>query len=294
MALLTAERISALAVTLLARALVLPRTVLTVPGPEFSGPSGGTVTLRVPVPRTARVQATPGDPITFDPMTETPVPVQVTHIYDGTRLTDEDLSLNLEDFGRQVLMPQVEAVARRGEDELAAVMNTVGADDTLPADPVDPGDATYLHELEDAILAAGETLDNADVPAGDRWAAVSPSVARRLLRIDKFTAVDASGAATALRQAVLGSLYGFTFVKSNGLDSGTALLYHESAFAFGSMPPANPAGAAWSTTAEHEGLALRHIRQYNPTILSDESVVSLFAGATQVEADRTFKYDSGS
>lgn len=64
MALLTSAPISALAVELLRRQLVLVATVAKIPGEEYSGPSGGTVTIRVPQPRTANEQVTPGDLIT--------------------------------------------------------------------------------------------------------------------------------------------------------------------------------------------------------------------------------------
>lgn len=295
MSLITAERISALAVELLGRQLVLAGTVSRVPGADFSGPSGGTVTLRVPIPRTARVQAAPGAPITFDPVTETPVNVSVIHVYDGVRITDQDLSLNVEDFGRQYIGPQVEAVARRGERELADAMNDVASTITLPEDPVDL-DNWDARGWEDAVLEAGEILDRNDVPAGDRYFAASPEVARRLLRIDKFTAVDASGTATALRQAILGSLYGFTFVKSNNLDAGSAVAYHSSGFAFGTLAPVAPAGAVDSATATQGGVALRTIRQYNASILSEEMVTSTFVGAALVDADRVvgLSFDIGS
>ena len=289
---LTADIISSLTVELLVRSLVLPRTVLTVPGREVAGPAGGKVTIRIPVPRTARVQTTPGATITVDPVTENQAEITVRHIYDATRITDEDLTLNLENFARQVLMPQVAAVAVGAEDELVALFNSLPADLSFPADPATLDDDAFLRAYEDKILEAGEILDNANVPAGNRYMAVSPSVARRLLRIDKFTRVDASGERTALRQAIIGSLYGFEFVKSNALTAGTAVAYHESAFAFCALPPAAPGGEVSSATANRDGVSVRHIMQYNPSTLSVESVVSVFAGAAVIDADRCVKFDT--
>lgn len=288
---LTAARISALAVELLGRQLVLVATVSRVPGRDFSGPSGGAVTLRVPVPRTARVQETPGSPIVFDAISETPVTCTVNHVYDGVRVTDEDMSLSVENFARQFLVPQTEAVARRGEQFLSDVMNDLDADLYFPADTVDLADWDEKG-YEDRILEAGELLDQNDVPAGDRYMAVSPYVARRVLRVDKFTRVDASGERTALRQAMLGDLYGFRFVKSNNLAPGRAVAYHTSAFAFGTLSPVAPAGVVESATAEDGGVAMRAIRQYNPSILSEESVISTFVGATEVDDARRVVIDS--
>src|SRR5688572_30048815 len=99
MALLTSKPISALAVALLQRQLVLGATVLRVNGAEYAGGSGGVVSVRVPVARTANTQSTPGATITSSAISETSVDVTVSHLYDAGILTDEDLSLKLQDFG---------------------------------------------------------------------------------------------------------------------------------------------------------------------------------------------------
>ena len=169
MSLLTSERISALAVALLARQLVLPATVLRVPGAEYAGPSGGTVTLRVPKPRTANTQATPGADITTSGIDESPVSVTVSHLYDAAIVTDEDLSLNLEDFGSQVLRPQTQAVAEAAENLLAAKMNGLTADASIEwAATADPA------ADKATVLAIREALTEAKV-SGERFVAVAPT-----------------------------------------------------------------------------------------------------------------------
>lgn len=47
MPILTASSISSIALELLTRSLVLPRTVVRPPGAEFSGPNGATISVRV-------------------------------------------------------------------------------------------------------------------------------------------------------------------------------------------------------------------------------------------------------
>jgi hypothetical protein len=59
MAILTAKGISSVALELLTRQLVLVPTVTNVPGSEFMGPNGGTITVRVPQPSAARTRARP-------------------------------------------------------------------------------------------------------------------------------------------------------------------------------------------------------------------------------------------
>lgn len=284
MAFLTAKQISAVAIELLVRDLVLPMTVVRLPGEEFAGANGDTVTVRVPQPAASRIQASAGATITYDDINETPVDVQVRHLYNATRVTDESLSLEIVDFASQVTTVQTSAVATGAEDELAEAMNDLVPDDTIASGGTD---------VEAKILAAREGLGRADVPASERFLAVSPEVATFMLELDKFTRADARGdGGTALESAILGRLYGFMIVESAALDPGTAVGYHRTGFAFANRVPVNPRGAVDSSTASLQGIGLRHVIQYDPDVLSDASVVSTFAGASVVDTDRVFKLDT--
>ena len=195
MSLLTSAPISQLAVELLRRTLVLPATVARVPAPEYSGPSGGTVTLRVPQPRTANKQATPGSLITYSDLDEVAVDVSVNHWYDATRVTDEDLSMALQDFGSQILLPQVAAVAEAAEDELAGVMNGLTLDASIQwANAANPDADTAT-----VLAAIREQLSTDQVPAGNRFVAVAPDVATRLLSVPTFVKADERGSTTGSR-----------------------------------------------------------------------------------------------
>lgn len=281
MALVTAQGISSLAVALLTRALVLPMSVSRVPGGEFAGDNGDTITVRVRTPRAARTQASPGATITYDALNETPVDVTLSHLYDAARLTDEDLSLNLVDFGAQVTEPQVASVATGAEDRLAAAMNAVTPD----AVSVTSG------TLDATLIDAREALSEANVPASDRFLACSPDIISLMLGLDKFVRADAVGDGTAIREATMGRIYGFTVLESNGLTAGTALGYHRSGFVFANRTPVPPRGlpSNQTATATGGGVSMRQIFQYQPDILSDASVLSTFAGAAVVDLNRVFK-----
>ena len=278
MALLTAQGIARVAIPLLKRALVLVRTVTMVPAAGFTGPNGETIDVRVRLPRSARTQASPGASITYDDQNEVSVPVTLAHLYDAYHITDENLTLELEDYASQITAPQVASVATGAEDALATVMNDLTADLSFA-----------LTESEsdtiDTILAAREALGEADVPTGGRFLAVSPSIATRLLNVEKFTKVNESGGESALRDAILGRIYGFTVVESNGLDTDEAVAYHSSGFVFASKKPADPRGANETAAISQDGINIRQIFQYDPDVLSDASVLSTFAGASAVYED---------
>lgn len=273
---LTSAPISSLAVELLQRQIVLPATVSRIPGPDYDGPSGGTVTLRVPRPRLAGEQVTPGATISFADVDEDPVNVVLRHFYDATRVTDEDLALTVENFGRQVLAPQVAAIAERSEKSLADAMLALTASTTIEW----AATATESNTI-DTVLAAREALSSLKVPIGNRYLAVAPDIATRLLNTDRFAEADKRGSATALETAQVGNLYGFTIVESPALTDGNAIAYHSSAFAFGNRPPTAPAGVD-ATTATEQGVSLRHILQFDPNRLSSASVVSVFVGCAAV------------
>lgn len=281
---LTAQRISSLAVELLTRQIVLPGTVSRISGTEFAGDNGDTVTLRVQQPGTARKQLTPGAAITYDDITEVPVEVSLTHLYHATKVTDEALSMTIQNFGSQVTRIQTDAVARGAEDELADVMNGLLSDVSI---------ATNGSNIRATFLDAREALSVNDVPTGDRWVAISPSITTMLLNLAELTQVDMSGTAQGLRDAVVGRYLGFNIVETNALDAGKAVFYHRTGFAFTMLPPAVPRGAADSAITNEKGIGLRQIFQYDPDHLTDRSVVSTFAGAGLVDADRVFVGDTG-
>lgn len=276
MAVLTAQGISSLAVELLTRTLVLPMTVSRIPGEEFRGSNGDTITVRVPQPSTARTQATPGATITYDDVSEVPVDVTLSHLYHAKLVSDQELSLQLEDFGRQITRPQVAAVATRAENLLGTAMNNLDAAGTID---VDGGN------IEEIVLEAREALTRANCPLDGRYLAVSPEVATFVLALQNLSEVDKAGNTTALREAVIGRYRGFWVVESNGLDTGTALAYHRSGFAFANRIPVVPRGVNDSATAEAGGIGMRQIFQYDPGKLSDATVVSTFAGAAAVSDD---------
>lgn len=278
MAQLTAQGIAGVALELLTREVVLPATVSAIDGGDFTGGNGDTVTVRVPQPTVAREQTNPGDVITWDDLNEVPVAVKVKHLYHATRVSDQAFTLSLRNFAQQITRPQVQSVATKAEDQVAAVLNARGADMTIANDG---------SNVDAVFLAARTQLSRNLVPLSDRFAAVSPEVAEFILAQDTFQRVDASGGPSALRDAVIGRYRGFTIVESAGLTAGEAALYHRSGIVWGNVRPATPQGVTAAATATQGGISMRQIFQYNALILSEQSVVSTFAGAALVPEDGT-------
>jgi len=90
----TSESISTLAVDLLSAELSLTQTVSQVPSGDVAPPTGGETTLRVPVPREAKIQPR-GASLDYTEIDEVPVDFSIDHIYDGARVTEHQRSLDI-------------------------------------------------------------------------------------------------------------------------------------------------------------------------------------------------------
>src|SRR5690606_26111717 len=116
------ESISTLAVDLLSAEMSQTPPESPVPSGDGAPPTGGETTLRVPVPREAKIQPR-GANLDYTEIDEVPVDFSIDHIYDGARVTEHQRSLDIVDFGRQVTRNQVRAVVAGAERQLASVMN---------------------------------------------------------------------------------------------------------------------------------------------------------------------------
>jgi coat protein Gp5 len=283
MALLTAKGISGVAIELLVRRLNLARTVTLVPGGEFSGSNGDSITLRVPQPSAARTQASRGSALTADDLNEIPITVTMAHKYHLKNISDQELTFDIEDFARQITRPQVEAVALGVEQTLLDVMNALPATDATVNWDATPTEA----DDKDTILRARKFLNDNDAPTTERTLAVASDIAMRLLKYDFLSRVDAAGSTQALREGFIGRVFGFDVLEVPGMNAGESCAYHKSGFALAARAPLAPRGASASSAATAQGVGLRQVFQYDPGTAQDQSLVSVFAGAAAVFEDGT-------
>lgn len=270
---------------LLQREIVLPRLFWTRPGEEFIGVKDDTVSLRIPgkvdaTTRTLRASAA----LTPDDITETKVDVVLNkHIHSLLNITDEQLTLDISDFVTQILQPQLRSVAESFENLLATTLS--GADAAATAIDFGGGGGGDL-DARQMLVHARAVLNNLNVPKSERVLVAGNNVEAALLDTDLFVKTNESGTDSALREATLGRLFGFTIVGSNAIDPDTAYACHRTAIAFATVAPQVPAGAADGARTSTDGLAMRYVRDYNPTNSTgpvDRSLVDFFAGAASVE-----------
>jgi N4-gp56 family major capsid protein len=276
-----AAQIVQAAVLLLQREIVLPRVVWTQPDANFKGALNDTVTLRVPAVLTARTRTMRSSTgLTADTLTETSVPVALdTHVYSLLNITDEELTLDIADFAAQVLAPQMRAVAEGMENSIVDALE--GAH---PVDTISLNDFANTYE---ALIDAGTILNENNVPRAGRVVVAGSRIEAQILSDDRFSKVNESGTTDALRDATITRAAGFTIVGSNAVDPWTAYAMDQYAIAFADVAPALPEGATMKERVSTAGLALRYIRDYNPSNSTgpvDRSLVDAFVGAASVES----------
>jgi hypothetical protein len=253
-----AEQVISQMLGVLERELVLANLVWKDPIPTFKGAKNDTVSIRLPAYTSARTRVMrSATALTVDELDETKVDVVLdTHVYKAIGVTDEEMTLDIVDFGQQITAPAMNSVVRKVDDALATEISGATYEVTQALDEADP----YL-----GILAARIDLNNASVPASGRFLAVGSNVELALLGSDRLSKWEQAGDNTALREAIIGRIAGFTAVSVPGLDPDIAVAGHRTAFVLSLVAPDVPGGASWGEKRTHQGMSLRVLRDYDPT-----------------------------
>lgn len=283
---LKARQIVEAAQLILRREIVLPRTVWTdLTKADFVGALDDTVTMRAPAIRTANKRTMRSNtPLSAADRQDVSVDVKLTdHVYDLLKIRDEELTLDIRDFARQILQPQMRAVAEGLEDVIG---DTLAAAPVTAAQTIDFASAT--DKGFDVLIAAGAKLNSFNVPRSERFFVAGTNVEAALFSDDRVVKANEAGTDSALREATIARLAGFTVVGSNAIGADEAYAYHRTAVAFAAIAPDLPAGAAMAESVNDEGFGLRYLRDYAPENATgpvDRSLVDSFVGAASVNDD---------
>ncbi|MCZ0973986.1 hypothetical protein O1L55_27380 [Streptomyces albulus] len=185
-AFLKSETIAATSLGLLERELVLANLVWSNAGFDFTGAKADSVTVRIPAQLNAREYDWRNDrssDIVLDELAEDSLTVQLNKdIYSAVAVTDEELTLDIRDFGSQVLQPQVNAVAKAIDAGVANMIET--ATYSVPAIVVDEKDPFP------AFIDARAALNKNEVPTNDRTLLIGADVETALLKSGRLNDVS--------------------------------------------------------------------------------------------------------
>jgi hypothetical protein len=268
------------ALGLLRRELVLPSLVWRDAGGDFAGALNDTISIRLPAFAKANTRVLrSGTTRQRDNLAEQKVDVTLnTDVYKDIRISDEELTLDIKNFGLQVLNPVVAGVAETIEDQLIATIEA----------------ATYAKSLsysygsddgwKDLVLPARELLNKARVPQAGRVLAVGSGIETELLGTDLFVKANESGGTSALEDAVIGRKAGFTVVSVPGLGPDEAYAFHSTAYVMSNRAPLVPSGAPYGASQTYNGMAMRIVRVLDSDAIQDILAVDSWMGSN-VTAD---------
>ena len=249
--------------------------------PDFTGKQGDTVTIRKPAVFTAE-SFNRSSGVTLQDATESSTTVALNTIGNVSfAVTDEDMTLKVEDFENRLLVPAMEALVQKIDGELAEAL--IDAAEGSGGG----GTATMSSVASDAIVKSRTTLGRNKLPTTDRHAVLSPEGAGVALADTLFVQADKSGATDGLREGSIGRVFGFDTYESQVFgygagDRGQAdgVAFHRSAVTLAVRPLDVPRGISADKVAveNYKGLSLRTTYSYNPTKKQDEISCDILYG----------------
>lgn len=271
---------------------------------EFRGQKvGDTINIRKPGTFTAVDFDTSARTTTWQEVTETSVPLVLdTLSHVPFYVTDEEMTLEISDFQAQLLDPAMEALAQKIDgavaEKLIDVAEAGGGGGTISksSDPATTDRASWVFNK------AREQLSRAKAPSSERYGVLSPEAATDFLGEELLVAVDKSGSSDALRNAVIGRLYGIETYESNGLgvgpgDRGQAdgVAFHRQAITLAARPLEQPRGVPNGeySLENFKGLSLRVIYSYDHAAKSDKVTVDILYGMAATRPDLAIQLNLG-
>lgn len=271
---------------LLTRELTLPNLVWQDPVGDFAGSFNDTISIRLPAFINARTRTLrSGAARTQDNLFERKVDLTLnTDVYIDVPITDEVLTLDIADFGAQVLNPIVGGMSRTIEDQLANVITGATYENSITA--VQSTDDPY-----EIAVKARKYLNNAYVPYDGRVLVVGSEVEEWFLDSDRFIKANESGSTQTLRDAIIGRVAGYTVVSSPAIPGDEAYAFHQTAFALSLRAPVVPAGAPYGASMSHNGMAMRLVRVFDADAVEDRIIFDSWLGASAVKDNGHYDAD---
>ena len=274
---LTPQVIAVEALRILTSNLVYRDLVHTDFDKEFTAKVGDTVntTKRTPI----KSKNWLGASITVQDITETSVPVKLDRVRDtSVQVTSKEMTLNIRDFGKQVLEPIMLGMAQDIDSDIAAfIYGEAGTRNAKTASPTNLAD----------IAALAKALDNKKVPNTERSLVLCPDHKYAYALTDNLSKVAYAGDNETLREALLGKVYSLvTYMSQNNPDTaateaGTATAYKVTTTA-GSTTIAITDGTATTATIKKGDKFIVKGHMYE--IAANVTLVSGAASATITEA----------
>lgn len=259
----------------LMREATLPGLVWRDAVGDFAGAKNDTISIRVPAYAPAKSRKLrSGASRDRDDLFERKVDVTLTDdVYKDVKISDELLSLDIANFGTQVLNPVMAGVAQKLEDILGDAIAGATYQHSIALNEADP----FATAVE-----ARRLLNLANVPSAGRRLLCGANVEAAFLGSEKFSDAMKAGSTQTLREGQIGRVVGFDVYPSNAIDPDKAYAFHQTAYVLSNRAPQVPAGAPFGQSASSGGFALRVVRVLDSATIEDILAVDSWIGANVV------------
>ena len=237
---------------------------------EYNGAVGDTITIRKPATFVANEYS---GSINVQDATESAVEVKMDkHLDVSFAVTAKQMTMDIADFSKQLLVPAMQAFADKVDKYLIAL----------------EAEATYRHPHGDGaiapadIVAARKYLTENAAPLADRRFVVGATAEADLLNNELFASAEKVGDTAVLKEASLGRKYGMdiyvdqNIAKADGYTPSIA--FHKNAMALVTRPLALPQGAAKAAIVNYDGFGLRVVYGYDMNTKTDTISIDMLCG----------------
>lgn len=236
---ITADLIAERALPLLAeRTAMLP---LVYRG-EWDGTyakAGDTIQVRKPV-RATSIDTSGDISGSISDTTENSVSIQLDNQRGVARaLTSKEMTMNVDDFERLVIAPSVNAIAEKINGDILGLYTDI---------PYYTGTSGTTPDALSDLANVGKVLNNNDAPMDQRALVMDFDALAKYQALDSIVEVDKSGTNAALRQGLLGQVYGMTLAADGQVKTHTA-----GTFAAVTTPLTAGSTAAGATSIDMDG-----------------------------------------
>lgn len=241
---------------------------------EFANGVGDTITIRKPATFAAKEY---NGAIEVQDATEAGIPVKMDkHLDVSFAVTSKQLSMSIEDFSAQLLVPAMQAFADKIDQYLLGLKSDIT--NSVPA----------TETVQDDVVDARAYLTKAAAPLADRRFVYGSDLETKLLKTDLFVSAEKVGdEGTALREASLGRKYGMDFYVDQNADTAglDGIAFHKNAFALVTRPLALPMGAANAEIVNYDGFGLRVVMGYDLDKKTDTVSIDMLCGVKTLNKD---------